>query len=69
MTVLDHSSVEACVEAICQKGCLQVRRDIVALQSGDDLPEARGLGPSERAQLLRELKDIMAVYGDACRLD
>ncbi|EXJ14268.1 hypothetical protein [Imhoffiella purpurea] len=69
MTVLDHSSVEALVEAICQKGCLRVRRDIAVLESGADLPETLGLDPSERQALLRELKDIMAVYGESCRLD
>jgi len=67
--VLDHSPVEVLVEAICHKGCRQVRRDIAMLESGEDLPETRTLTPSERTQLLRELKDIMAVYGDTCRID
>ncbi len=69
MLTLDDSRIAAPLEALCQKGCRQVRRDIAALEAGADLPETQGLGPSERALLLAELKQIMAVYGDACRVD
>jgi hypothetical protein len=65
---LDDSSFEARLEALCAKGCRQVRRDIVALESGAELPETQGLTADERTRLLAELKQIMAVYGDSCRL-
>ncbi len=66
---LEDSRVEARVEALCQKGCRQVRRAIAALEAGAELPETEGLDPGARALVLADLKQIMAVYGDACRLD
>ena len=69
MRPLDASAIEACLEALCAKGCRQVRRDIATLESGAELPETMGLTSEQRAWLLNELKQIMAVYGDACRLD
>ncbi|MBK1720653.1 hypothetical protein [Thiocystis violacea] len=65
----DDPPVEACVEVLCGKGCRQVRLAILALEAGADLPEVRDLTPRQRDRLLAELKAIMAVYGDACRLD
>lgn len=65
---LNDSSLEARLELLCAKGCRQVRRDIAALESGTELPETQGLTADERAWLLAELKQIMAVYGDTCRL-
>jgi hypothetical protein len=67
--ITDRERVEARVEAVCLKGCRQVRRDIVLLESGAEIPEAQGLAPDERRLLLAELKQIMAVYGDTCRID
>jgi hypothetical protein len=60
--------VDARIEAVCSKGCSQVRQDIASLEAGVQLPETRDLSDDERTTLLRELKQIMAVYGDACRL-
>ncbi|MCG6897268.1 MAG: hypothetical protein LJE61_09545 [Thiocapsa sp.] len=68
MHTLQHCRIEARIEALCQKGCAQVRRDIAALESGSQLPETRDLSAEERRALLSELKAVMAVYGDACRL-
>ncbi len=68
MSTLDHLRLESRVEAICQHGCPQVRRIIAALETGDEVPETHGLNQSERAALLAELQQIMAVYGDVCRL-
>jgi hypothetical protein len=68
LQTLDHCRVEARIEAVCQKGCSEVRRDIAALESGVHLPETEDLNEDERRLVLRELKQIMAVYGDACRL-
>lgn len=67
--ITDRELVEARVEAVCLKGCRQVRRDIAHLESGAEIPEVRGLTPDERRLLLAELKQIMAVYGDSCRID
>ncbi len=67
--ITDRERVEARVETICLKGCRQVRRDIALLESGAEIPETRGLVPEERRLLLCELKQIMAVYGDSCRID
>lgn len=69
MQSLDEYRIEGLIEALCQKGCRQVRRDIAALEAGAELPETRGLTPRERRLLLAELKQIMAVYGDGCRME
>ncbi|EGV18917.1 hypothetical protein [Thiocapsa marina] len=68
MQTLEQCRVDARIEAVCSKGCRQVRQDIAALEAGAELPETRDLTEEERNILLRELKQIMAVYGDACRL-
>ncbi|UHD15929.1 hypothetical protein [Thiocapsa bogorovii] len=68
MQTLEQCRVDARIEAVCRKGCSQVRQDIAALEAGAQLPETRDLSEEERRALLRELKQIMAVYGDACRL-
>jgi hypothetical protein len=64
----EQCRVDARIEAVCSKGCSQVRQDIASLEAGVQLPETRDLSEEERYTLLRELKQIMAVYGDACRL-
>jgi hypothetical protein len=64
----EQCRVDARIEAVCSKGCSQVRQDIAALEAGAQLPETSGLSEEERSLLLGELKQIMAVYGDACRL-
>lgn len=69
MQLLETLRVEACAEALCQKGCRQVRRDILVLESGGELPETRGLTRHQRAILLAELRQIMAVYDGRCRID
>ena len=65
----EQSSLEACLEAVCPKGCRAVRRDIATLEAGAQLPEAALLTQEERRVLLHELKQIMAVYGDSCRVE
>ena len=57
------------VEAVCEKGCRRVREDIATLERGEPIPECADLTRGERGQVLRELKQIMAVYGDTCRID
>jgi len=60
--------IEECIEILCNKGCRSVRKDIAALEHGQVLPEAWQLDAEERRMVLRELKSIMAVYGDSCKI-
>lgn len=62
----DKFRLEARLEALCEKGCRYVWHDIDALERGEDLPETRDLNKEERSLLLRELRQIMAVYADRC---
>ena len=62
----DEYRLEATLEALCEKGCRHVWQDIEALERGEDLPETRDLSMEDRAWLLRELKQVMAVYADRC---
>ncbi len=66
MESIDKYRLEARLEALCEKGCRRVWRDIEALERGEDLAETRGLTPEERRWLLRELKQVMAVYAGRC---
>jgi hypothetical protein len=66
LTPFDTYRLESRLEALCEKGCRRVRQDIDALDRGEDLPETRGLSAEERRLLLRELKQVMAVYADRC---
>lgn len=65
---MDHQRVEYSVERLCNKGCRAVREDIAALERGDLLVEVVNLNAQERAMVLRELQQIMAVYGDRCQI-
>jgi len=60
--------IDKCVEIICEKGCQFVRLDIDRLEAGETLEETIGFSPEERQQVLKELKSIMSVYGDSCRV-
>jgi len=61
-------TVEGCVEAICNKGCRSVRADITTLEQGGAVKELKDASELVRQAVLRELKNIMAVYGDSCRI-
>jgi len=63
-----EKKIATCVDAICEKGCRAVRADIRALEKGEVLKETEGLDRETRRKVLKELKAIMAVYGDTCRL-
>lgn len=56
--------VELAIDAVCAQGCELVSAYIVALKAGESRPEYTGLDPAQRADLLRELQSIMAVYED-----
>lgn len=60
--------IAECLERLCQKGCLAVRADIRTLEQGKPLPETQGMAPRELQLVLKELKTIMAAYGDTCRV-
>lgn len=61
--------VEKCIEILCEKGCGSVREDIEKLEAGVKLPETDGLSQKEIMTVLKELKSVMAVYGDTCRIN
>ena len=61
-----QNQVEECVETLCQKGCQSVREDIRLLEQGVVLPELTVLDDMARLKVLKELRAIMAVYGDSC---
>jgi hypothetical protein len=63
-----NDKIEQCVEAICNRGCQSVRDDIALLEQGKVVPETEGFSVEEGDQVLVELKNIMAVYGDSCRI-
>ena len=63
---MNSKRVEQCVELMCDKGCKALWSDIAALEEGDVVQETSALSVSERAQVLHELKTIMAVYEGSC---
>jgi hypothetical protein len=65
----DKYRLEARLETLCEKGCRHVWGDIDALERGEELPETRDLNSEERRWLLRELKQVMAVYAGRCAAD
>ena len=67
--VLSNKKIDNIVETICQKGCQAVRDDIALLKCGKKPVETNGLNRAERRAVYKELKSIMAVYGDSCRVD
>ena len=65
---MQNMNIDACIEAICKKGCQEVRREIRLLEQGQPLPELLHLSQTARQSVLSELKSIMSVYGDSCRV-
>lgn len=68
MALTTNAEVNAAIERLCRDGCKSVREYIAALESGDNHPAFAHLASEQRTQLLAELKAIMAVYGDNCRV-
>ncbi|MCP4996809.1 MAG: hypothetical protein GY934_24000 [Gammaproteobacteria bacterium] len=62
------SVVDICVESICNKGCQTVRLDIRLIEKGEFPDEMADLSTEDQQSVLFELKKIMAVYGDSCRV-
>lgn len=65
---VDGHSVDDVIEKLCQAGCKIVLQKIDAMERGESIAECASLGRTERHFVLRELKSIMAVYGNVCRL-
>lgn len=68
ITVMRSKQIDECIERLCQKGCHSVRQDIQLLERGVVLPELSVLDDLARQAVLKELRSIMAVYGDSCPL-
>jgi hypothetical protein len=64
-----NKQIDQCVEILCQKGCRSVREEIQLLEQGVILPELTDLDDLSRQKVLKELKAIMAVYGDNCPVE
>ncbi len=65
---MDKKRIEDCVERLCQKGCKALWTDIERMDRGQVLPELSGLDANERAEVLKEIKSLMAVYKGSCCL-
>jgi len=65
---MQKMNIDACVEAICNKGCQAVRHEIQLLEQGQTLPELSHLSLKARQSVLNELKAIMSVYGSSCKV-
>ncbi|MDD5242276.1 MAG: hypothetical protein PHG47_11245 [Sulfuricella sp.] len=65
---MNQSKITDCVEILCQKGCKEVSRIIVALEQGEPVEGVGHLDPDELQAALAELKSVMAVYqqGGTC---
>jgi len=59
---MNNPRLEQRITQICGMGCTRVREIIGALERDHVTVESENLSPSERAQVLSELKAIMAVY-------
>lgn len=65
------AQVDAEVERLCALGCREVYTVIDRLDAGGSVEGLNGLDRTQRAQVLEELRSIMAVYaenGSACLL-
>lgn len=65
---MQKTNIDASVEAICIKGCREVRRDIQLLEAGQTPDELSHHTRQAQLLILEELKVIMSVYGDKCRI-
>lgn len=63
---MGNNQIDHYIEILCQKGCRSVRDDIKLLEQGVILPELKVLDDLSRKKVLKELRAIMAVYGESC---
>ena len=66
---MSRHKIDQSIEQLCQKGCQSVREDIRLLERGVILPEIQNLDKLSQETVLKELRSIMAVYGDVCPAD
>ncbi len=66
--MMSGNRIDESVELLCQKGCKALWSDIDKMEQGRILPELQDLTPWERAEVLKEIKSIMAVYEGSCSL-
>ena len=60
------TTVEMCVDSLCEQGCSRVNAFIDALQNGEDFAEVAGMSEADREAVLQQLVEIMAVYDGSC---
>lgn len=65
---MNQDKINQCVEVLCELGCRTVSSIIRELEHGAPLAQTAHLDADERQAVLAELKSIMAVYGDKCRV-
>ncbi|WP_254045380.1 hypothetical protein [Thiohalocapsa sp. ML1] len=68
MAALLLPRLEVRVEHICERGCRGAWDAIDRLEQGEDLPETADLSRAERDWVLAELRTVMSVYGERCRI-
>lgn len=59
---MDETQLDTCVTQICECGCTYVREVIAILQAHGASLETQDATPVQRAHILQQLQDIMAVY-------
>lgn len=65
---MNQHRINIIVEALCERGCLEVNSIIERLSAGDAVEGTTDLSDEERRQVLLELEAIMAVYDKPCDL-
>ncbi len=65
---MDRKRIDEGVERLCLKGCKALWVEIERMDRGQFPPELDALDADEKAEVLRELKSIMAVYRGSCSL-
>jgi len=63
-----HQAIDDAIEALCQGGCRAVLDDVASLERGDAVPETACLSPAETREVLEELRALMSVYNNTCRM-
>lgn len=59
---MTQNPAQQAVVHICERGCRYVREVIELLASGQGVTETQGLSAQDCAEVLVELRSIMAVY-------
>lgn len=64
-----RNQVDECIENLCQRGCDVVRKEIDAIELGQQPDYMDTLTDNEQIMVLEELKIIMSVYDGQTDLD